>query len=107
MELFDTVKKHCKEAAVKTKDFVVEVATTVKKSAIEFAHGFYTHAESIGLLSLASIGMSYLLGEIPFYFALPAVFEAPLVIPVLSVLIVLGLVWLIEIRHSNPAINVA
>jgi hypothetical protein len=85
----------------KIKNFSLEVIVTIKNEAIKFAKGCYEHIESIGLLTLSSIGATMLLAEIPFYVSLPLWIEAPMVAPVLGVLLVLGLARLAEYRANR------
>ena len=85
----------------KTKQFCSEAAVAAKRRVVNFVRGFYQHAESVGVLTLASLGLSALLGELPFWITLPWWIEATMVIPVLSVLIIIGLVSLNEYRTKR------
>lgn len=85
----------------KIKIFCTEAYVAAKDKIISFVRGFYHHAESIGLLTLASFGLSALIGELPFLLMLPWWIEATMVIPVLSVLIVYLLVSLGELRTKR------
>jgi hypothetical protein len=68
------------------------IAAYVKVS--EFVLGTWQNLEGIALLTGASIGFSYLIGELPFLIMLPAFIEGAMVAPVLAVLAV-GLLLLI------------
>jgi len=85
----------------KSLSFVKNVAVFAKKKVVNFATGFYNHAESIAILTLSSFGLSALIGEIPFWLTLPWWIEATMVIPVISVLIIYGLVALGEKRTKK------
>ncbi len=67
----------------------------------DFFIGVYRHAESITVLTLASMGLSSLIGEIPFWITLPMWVEAPMVIPFLAVLVVWLLMEFAEWRHNR------
>lgn len=83
--------------------FVKEAAVAAKNKIISFVTGFYQHAESIAVLTLSSFGLSALLGELPFWVALPWWIEGPMVIPVLSVIIIWALVTIGEKRALRRA----
>lgn len=51
-----------------------------------------SNIESVIILSFAAIGLTTILVELPFHYALPAFIDAPMVIPVLSVLIITSLI---------------
>lgn len=80
-------------------------AKNVLSSAWRKVKGFFTtcvkHTEAITILTFSAIGMNALMGELPFYAALPFWIEGPLVIPVLSVLAVSLLVKSAEWRGSK------
>ena len=84
-----------------TRRFVTKVVKVAAKDLKDYAVGFYTHLESVGILVLASLGLNQLLGEVPFFLALPAFIEAPLVIPVLAVLLISALIWSSTFRHDR------
>lgn len=85
----------------KIKTFCTETITTAKNKVVSFIKGFYHHAESVAILTLSSLGLSALLGELPFWLALPWWVEAPMVIPVLSVFMIFGLVTIGEKRTKK------
>lgn len=85
----------------RTKTFCKEVAIAAKNKVVNFVKGFYHHAESVAILTLSSLGLSALIGELPFWIALPWWVEAPMIIPVLSVFIIFGLVTLGEKRTQR------
>lgn len=82
-------------------DFVKEIAVAAKDHIVNFVKGFAQHFESISVLTLSSLGLSGLLAEIPFYVALPMWVEAPMFIPVVSVLIILGIMKIAEVRADR------
>lgn len=90
MGKFSQVIKDTKEVIIVAKNYVVD-----------FFVGLYHNAEGVIVLSLASIGLSALLGELPFWVMLPAWVESPMVIPVISVLIVYSVVKLMERRQTR------
>lgn len=85
----------------KIKHFCKEVAVAAKNKVVSWVRGFYRHAESVGVLTLASFGLSALIGELPFLLTLPWWIEATMVIPVFSVLIIFALVSLNEYRTKR------
>jgi len=52
--------------------------------------------EAVVILTLASVGLSHIIGEFPTFIMLPAFFESTMVVPVMSVIIILILVTLLE-----------
>lgn len=89
------------EKLKKAADFVRDVVVVAKDRVVNFVKGFARHFESVGILTLSSLGLATLLAEIPFYVTLPMWIEAPMVIPALSILIIIGLVKLAEYRASR------
>lgn len=84
--------------------FCKEIVHAAGRKILWFVKGTYEHAEAIAVLTLASIGLNLMLGEMPFIFTLPMWIEAPLVIPVLSVVVIGLLVKFMEwrsIRRDN------
>jgi|688.fasta_scaffold18147_6 hypothetical protein len=77
----------------KVKTFAQQALHTAKNKLLEFCTGVYQNAESISVLVLSSLGLSALIGELPFWLTLPWWIEAPLVVPVLSVLTIYLLVY--------------
>jgi hypothetical protein len=61
------------------------------------------NAEAVCILSFSAIGLTAVLSEIPFHYALPAFIDAPMVIPVIAVLIVLLLITLMQARNHEFA----
>lgn len=82
----------------KVKDFVVDVAKATVRKVKEFVVGLYRHAEAVVMMVGASWGFSTLLAELPFWATLPFWVESAVVIPVISVLLVLALCKIMEIR---------
>lgn len=77
----------------KIKIFTQEVFQVAKNKLVDFCTGVYHNLESIGILVLSSLGLSALIGELPFWLTLPWWIEAPFVVPVLSVAIIYLLVY--------------
>lgn len=71
--------------------FLKNVVITAKDKIVDFFVGVYHHAEAITVSVLSAIGLSALLGELPFIYLLPLWVEGPFVIPVFSVFII----WLL------------
>lgn len=88
--------------------FIADVAVAAKNHIVDFVKGCWRNKQSIAILTLASCGLSALLGEIPYWVALPMWVEAPMVIPVISVLIVLGIMkwaeWDAKRRLQNALV---
>lgn len=57
-----------------------------------------TNLESVVILSLSAIGLTTLMAELPFHFAVPAIIDAAMIVPVLSVFIILGLITIMQWR---------
>lgn len=85
----------------RVKSFTKQVVITAKNKIVDFAVGFYRHIESVAVLTLASLGASALIGELPFWVTLPWWIEGPMVVPVLSVLLIVGLIMLGEHRAKK------
>lgn len=90
----------------RVKSFTKQVVITAKNKVVDFAVGFYQHIESVGVLTLASFGAAALIGELPFWLTLPWWIEAAMVVPVLSVLLIVGLITLGEYRAKKRFANV-
>lgn len=85
----------------KIKKFCKDVYVSAKNAVISFFKGVYHHAESITILTLSSFGLSALLGEVPFWVALPWWIEAAMVIPLISV----GIITLLILNGERRAKN--
>jgi len=57
--------------------------------------------ESVVILSFSAIGLTTILSEIPFHYALPAFIDAPLIIPVIAVLTILLLITIMQMRING------
>lgn len=88
----------------KSKDFIVETAKVAVTKVKDFVVGFYQHAESVVVLSLGAYGLCALLGELPFWVTLPFWVEGPMVIPVVSVLIICGIMKIAQVRNDRRMI---
>ena len=60
----------------------------------------FHNAEAAIILTLSSIGLTTILAELPFHYALPAFIDVSLVIPVIAILTILLLVTLMSWRMS-------
>ena len=90
----------------KIANFTKRAVTAAAKSVVGFAVGVARHAETITVLSLSAIGANVLIGELPFYMAMPMWIEATLVVPVLAVLIVSFLIKSGEFRARRRGAQV-
>jgi hypothetical protein len=54
--------------------------------------------EAVLILSMASIGLTNLLAEVPFHIALPLFVEIPMVVPIISILTIIMLVSILNWR---------
>lgn len=84
-------------------DFIKRAANAAKTTITSFIERCVKHTEAIAILTLSAVGLNVLLGELPFYWTLPMWIEAPMVIPVLSVLAISGMVKLMQFRVLNRA----
>jgi hypothetical protein len=75
------------------KTFMKDVLIAAKNKIKEFFVGMYQHAEAITVVTLSSFGLSALLGELPFWVALPWWIETVMVIPLISVAVITILLW--------------
>ena len=92
---------------LKTKRFLKKVALGAVRKVRNFVKGVVRHFESIIILVLASLGLNSLLGELPFYFALPMWIEVTMVIPVLAVLLISFLTKSAEWRAKRRSAKMA
>lgn len=82
-------------------NFIKEVVTTAEKKVVSFFKGLWDHLASVAVITLAPIGLSSLIGELPFIYLLPMWVEGPLVIPVFSVLAIAGLLKIAEWQQKR------
>ncbi len=91
--------------SAKVISFVREAFVAFRDKVTALVRSFYQHTEAIVVMLLASLGLNALLGELPFYMLLPLWIEAPMVIPVLSVigigLLVRSAAWRSRRRQVN------
>lgn len=86
------------------------IRKTVRKAVtktVEFVKGAFRHAEATAILTFSAIGLTSLIGEMPFVYALPMWIEAPMVIPVASVLAIILLLKSAEFRAQRRGLVVA
>lgn len=71
------------------KDVCIAFANTVKKFAVEL----YAHAEAVAVSVLGGIGVNALLSSLAIEMTLPAALNPAMVIPAISTIIILMLLW--------------
>lgn len=94
------ILKKIRSAITKSWSFTKDVCRGAARKVKSFVRGMYDHAEATTILILSSLGVTAILSEIPFYWALPIWIEAPMVIPILSVAIISVMVWNANRRTS-------
>lgn len=99
---FNTYASQITGFATQAFEFAVGVTRVAVGKVRDFVAGLYNNAEGVVILTLAATGLSTLLGEIPFWVTLPMWIESPMVIPVISVLIIYGVIKLMERRNRQP-----
>lgn len=86
--------------------FITDVAKYAYRNVRNFVVGTFKHAESIAILTTSALGINALVGEAPFVYAMPMWIEAPMVIPVMSVIAVLLLLRSAEWRAKRRGVMV-
>jgi hypothetical protein len=81
--------------------FIKNVAMAALNTLKDFVQDIVQNAESTVILITSAVGVTAILTELPFHYALPAIIDAPLAIPVLSTFIVLGLITLMQYRFRS------
>jgi hypothetical protein len=76
---------------------VISALNAIKRLFIEIV----TNAEAVIILSFSAIGLTTILAEIPFHYALPAFLDATMVIPVISVTFILILITIMNLRMNH------
>ena len=61
----------------------------------------YQNAESVIILSFSAIGLTTILAELPYHYAMPAFIDGTMIIPVLSVLTILALITIMQWRMNH------
>lgn len=92
-----------RDKLVKLKDLIKNAISSAYHTVKDFIKGCYEHWETTAILVLSAIGISSLLGELPFYLTLPMWIEAPMIIPLLGVLLILFLLWNADRRNNQVA----
>ena len=59
-----------------------------------------SNAEAAVILTFSAIGITTILSELPFHYALPAFVDAAMVLPIISIFIVLTLITIMSWRTS-------
>ena len=80
--------------------FLGKVISTVVKTAVTIVKNIVCNIEAVTILSMASIGTAAVLTELPYHFAVPAIMESAMFIPVISVLFIIALLSIMELRMS-------
>jgi len=80
----------------KIKRFIKSVINRIK----DFFKQLLENYETIIILSLATIGLCFIIGKIPFTISLPAIFENKAVIQAISLSIIWVLTWSMKIRTA-------
>lgn len=78
--------------------FIGKVIVNTIKLAYNTVKNIVCNIEAVSILSLASIGTAAVLTELPFHYAVPVFLESAMIIPVVSVLFILLLVTIMEVR---------
>jgi hypothetical protein len=76
------------------KNIFNQIISSIWKTLTDLLNNF----EAVIILTFSTIGLTTVLAEIPFHYALPAFIDVPLVIPVLSVLTILSLITIMSWR---------
>jgi len=85
-------EKNWNDIKKKVSDFAKIILNEAKKILKDITDNW----EAAIILTLASVGLTHIIGSLPETVNLPAFIETPMVAPVISVLIILFLVFLIE-----------
>lgn len=83
------------------KNLFLKALNTIKGIVIDL----FKNAEAAVILTFSAIGLTSILAEIPFHYALPAFIDGAMVIPVLSVLIIFLLVTTMQLRMNYAGEN--
>lgn len=89
----------------KFKEFSKRVLRAAFNRVKSFIISCYTHSEAVVILTLAALGLNALMSEIPFAFSVPLWIEAPLIIPVASVLTISLILKSSEFRANRRLIH--
>lgn len=86
-------------------NFIKSIIKGFKDSIIKTVTNIFGNFEAVILLTLASIGLTFLLSELPFIISIPLFIESlivvPLILPVISASIITGIVVLMKQRFEN------
>lgn len=85
--------------------FVKKTFNVMKNDVKNFFKKFYQNAETVAVLTFASLGASAVIGELPFLVTLPMWIETPMIVPVISVMLIAGLIKLGELRYTKRLDN--
>lgn len=90
--------------AAKTLKFLKDIGTGIYEKVTDFVKGCINHVGGIVMLGSAVVGLTYLIGELPFLYMLPAFVEGPMFAPVVAALIVWGLCKLMKWQHNHKLV---
>lgn len=85
--------------------FIRKVVHLTVQKVKSLARSFKDHTEAITILSLSAVGANVMLGEVPFMWTTPMWLEAPMLIPVVSILLVSLLVRNAERRSTKRRVR--
>jgi len=80
--------------------FISKVIASTFKNIIKTVKDLIVNIDSIALLTIAAIGMTKILSDLPFSYSLPLWIETPLVIPIISVFTIYILTQIITWRTA-------
>lgn len=91
----------------KAATFVKETLQVAAKKVVKFIKGVWDHIETVAILVLATFGLAVLIGELPFLLTLPIWIEAPMVAPVIAIILMKLLTWFSQWRyiHQHPPLK--
>jgi hypothetical protein len=76
------------------KRFFIGIFKAIKNMIVDIA----SNIEAVVILTFSAIGLTTVLAEIPFHYAMPAFIEAAMVIPLVSILIIWTLLSIMQMR---------
>lgn len=85
--------------------FIKNVAIAALNTLKDFVQDIVQNAESTVILITSAVGVTAILTELPFHYALPAIIDAPMVIPFVSTMVVLSLVLLMQWRMNESVMH--
>ena len=84
--------------------FMKSIFSGIKDTIITTVKDIIFNIEAVVILCLASVGITFLLSELPFIISVPLFIESiiviPMVLPFISIMIITGLVFLMNWRFN-------